>query len=73
MNLKEAKCLVGRYICVKIEHAPEDAKRLGRRFEEICGEVLRVEQDSGHPWLVFDWGISVRLDGIVEWWEEASE
>ncbi|RLF89584.1 hypothetical protein DRO64_09170 [Candidatus Bathyarchaeota archaeon] len=73
MDPEEAKGLVGRYICVKVKHTPENAERLGRRFDEICGEVLRIEQEGEHYWLLFDWGWGVRLDAVNEWWEEASE
>jgi len=62
MEIEEAKLLIGRYICVRMENG-----------EEACGEILRVEREGEYHWLVFDWGLSVRLDAINEWWEEDSE
>jgi len=70
MKLEEAKRLLDRSICVRVEHTPEDAQRLGRRFEEICGKVLRIEREGDYYWIVFDWGWGVRLDGIIEYWNE---
>ena len=66
-----AESLVGKYIRTRVKHTEKDAKTLGREYEEQAGYVWRIEQDErGYWWLVYDWGWGVRMDAIVDYWEE---
>jgi len=66
-----AETLIGKYIATKTENSPEEKVERGKDYSEQAGYVHSIEKDGeGHWWLVYDWGWGVRIDAIVDYWEE---